>query len=212
MKNVMVVTALFFLLISAGSAAPLCASASAVTTGFSCSIGGLTINIQSVTGVGVTPELNLVQSTSSSGTVTLAFNPNITPSAGSQEIKLFYQLTGSAGTVSSTVTGVDASLTEHACTAAYTGDTCSAVDLGSFTVDGSTSGNTSAALNLTGSDVFIFKDINVAAAGALTLFTQNITTGGNGGPGGGEVPEPMSIVLMGSGLVALSFLRKFRKA
>ena len=212
MKNVMVVTALFFLLISAGSAAPLCANGSAVTSGFTCSVGGLTINVWSVTGVGVTPELNLVQSSASGDTVNLAFNPNLVPSSGSQEIKLIYELTGGAATISSTVTGVNASLTEHACTAAYTGDTCSGTDLGSFTVDGSTSGTTSSLLNLTGSDVFIFKDINVSAAGALTLFTQNITTGGTGGPGGGEVPEPMSIVLMGSGLVALSFLRKFRKA
>ena len=211
MRNVMVITALFFLLMSAGSAATMCANGSAVTSGFSCSVGGLTINVWSVTGIGVTPELNLVQSSATGDTVNLAFNPNITPSSGSQEIQLVYELTGGAATVSSTVTGVNASLTEHACTAAYTGTTCSGTDLGSFTVDGSTPGNTSAALNLTGNDVFIYKDINVTAGGALTLFTQNITTGGTGGPGGGEVPEPISIVLMGSGLVALSALRKFRK-
>src|ERR1700693_4493217 len=142
MRNVMVVTALFFLLTAAGSAATMCANGSAVTNGFSCSIGGLTFNVQSITGVGVTPELNLVQSSSGSGAVNLAFNPNITPSSGSQEITMIYELTGGATTVSSTVTGVNASLTESACTAAFIAKVCSGTDLGSFTVTG---GNTSTA-------------------------------------------------------------------
>src|ERR1700730_18491964 len=105
MRNVMVVTALLFLLTAAGSAAPMCTNGSAVNAGFSCSIGGLTINVQSVTGVGITPELNLVQSSAGSNSVNLAFNPNITPSSGSQEITMVYELTGGATTVSSTVTG-----------------------------------------------------------------------------------------------------------
>jgi hypothetical protein len=209
MRNVMVVTALFFLLTAAGGAATMCANGSAVTNGFSCSVGGLTINVQSITGVGISPELNLVQTDASTTAVNFAFNPNITPSSGSQEIVFVYELTGGATSVSSTVTGVNASLTEQACTAAFTGKVCSGVDLGSFTVTG---GNTSTALNLTGNSVFILKDINVAAGGGLTLFTQNITTGGGGGPGGGQVPEPVSIILMGSGLVALGVIRKLRKA
>jgi hypothetical protein len=212
MRNVIAVTALLFLLTAAGSATTMCANGSAVTAGFSCSVGGLTINVLSVTGVGVTPELNLVQSSASGDTVNLAFNPNIVPTDGSQELTFVYELTGGASTVSSTVTGVNASLTESACTAAFIGNVCSGTSLGSFTVNGSESGNTSTSLTLTGNDVFIMKDINVSAGGGLTLFTQNFTGGGGNGGGGGEVPEPVSIVLMGSGLLALSFLRKLRKA
>jgi len=192
MRNVMVAIALFFLLTAAGSAATMCANGSAVTNGFSCSVGGLTINIQSVTGVGISPELNLVSAGVNGTDVTLAFNPNIVPSTGDQQIIFVYELTGGADTVSSTVTGVNASLTERACTAAFIGSVCSGTDLGSFTV---TSG-TSAALNLTGDSVFIMKDITVTTGGGLTLFTQNFT-GGSGSPGGGEVPAPLSLLLIG---------------
>jgi hypothetical protein len=207
MRNVMVVTALFCLLTSAGSAATMCANGSAVTAGFSCSVGGLTINVLSLTGVGVSPELNLVQVNTSGDAVNLAFNPNLTLTDGTQEIILVYELTGGAATVNSTVTGVNASITESACTAAFVAGACSGTSLGSFTVTGAAG----TPLTLTGNDVFIMKDITVTAGGALTLFTQDFTGGGGGG-GGGEVPEPVSVVLMGSGLVALSLLRKLRKA
>ena len=66
---------------------------------------------------------------------------------------------------------------------------------------------------------FLFKDIGVsptwptATGGGLTSRVESITpaTAGGGGGAGGEVPEPISFILMGSGLVVLGLLKKARR-
>ena len=47
------------------------------------------------------------------------------------------------------------------------------------------------------SPVYIFKDIDAGAGGALSEFTQSFST-----------PEPVSMVLLGSGLLGLGLLRR----
>jgi len=51
------------------------------------------------------------------------------------------------------------------------------------------------------SELFIWKDLNSDAGGTLTSFTESFQT-----------PEPMSITLMGAGLLGLGLFRKRRKA
>jgi hypothetical protein len=216
MRKVMVVAAAFFLVAALGSAAPMCTNGPtnlSTTMGFSCSLGGLTFSDFSVISAGgnPSPEVDVRTSTDASGNVTLAFNPNIASPTMTQDIWLFYQVSGSPTKVTGTVTGVSAAISEHACTAAYVNFACSGSSLGGFVI--SSGGVESGSLGLTGSSVWLFKDINVKTGGGLTLFTQTFPGGGGGGPGGGgEVPEPVSFILMGSGLVALSLLRKVRKA
>ena len=49
--------------------------------------------------------------------------------------------------------------------------------------------------------MFIWKDLNSEAGGSLTTFTESFQT-----------PEPMSIILLGAGLLGLGLIRKRRKA
>jgi hypothetical protein len=217
MRNVMVVVAAFFLVAALGSAAPLCTNGpiNLSTTMLSCSLGGLTFSDFAVISAGgnPSPEVDVRTSLDASGNVTLAFNPNIASPTMTQDIWLFYKVAGGATTVTGTLTGVSAAISEHGCTAAYINFACSGTSLGGFVI--SSGGAESASLALTGTSAWLFKDINVKTGGGLTLFTQTfpgIPGGGGGGAGGGEVPEPVSFILMGSGLVALSLLRKVRRA
>jgi hypothetical protein len=217
MRKVMVVAAAFFLVAALGSAAPMCTDGPinlSITAGFSCSLGGLTFSDFTVISAGgnPSPEVDVRTSVDASGNVTLAFNPNIANPSITQDIWLFYQVSGGTTSVTGTLTGVNAGISEHACSAAYVNFACSGTSLGGFVI--ASGGPESGVLNLTGDSVWLFKDINVTTGGALTLFTQTFPggEGGGGGGGGGEVPEPVSFILMGSGLVALSLLRKVRKA
>ena len=215
MRKVMVVAAAFFLVAALGSAAPMCTNGTInlSTTMLNCSLGGLTFSDFAVISAGgnPSPEVDVRITTDASSNVTLAFNPNIGSATMTQDIWLFYKVGGSATSVTGTLTGVSAAISEHGCTAAYVNFACSGSSLGGFVI--SSGGTESASLALTGSAAWLFKDINVRTGGGLTLFTQTFPGGGTGtGSGGGEVPEPVSFILMGSGLVALSLLRKVRKA
>ena len=215
MRKVMVVAAAFFLVAALGSAAPMCTSGPtnlSTTMGFSCSLGGLTFSNFAVISAGgnPSPEVDVRISVDTSNDVTLAFNPNIANPSMTQDIWLFYQVSGGATSVTGSLTGVSAAISEHACTAAYVNFACSGSSLGGFVI--ASGGTESGSLGLTGSAAWLFKDINVRTGGGLTLFTQTFPGGGGGGGTGGQVPEPVSFILMGSGLVALSLLRKVRKA
>ena len=63
-------------------------------------------------------------------------------------------------------------------------------------------------------DQDIFKDIGVSpsapstSGGTIASFTQSYTVNSGGGSGSGsEVPEPMTLMLLGSGLLAVGLMR-----
>jgi hypothetical protein len=62
--------------------------------------------------------------------------------------------------------------------------------------------------------LYIFKDIGVlpnypvAGGGSVSSFSQTFSVPGGGSGSGSTVPEPVTMMLVGSGLVAVGFLRR----
>jgi len=65
------------------------------------------------------------------------------------------------------------------------------------------------------SPIYVWKDINLISQGTdgagISLFSQSFMPGeGSGGPGGGPVPEPMTFLSVGAGLIAVALYTKRR--
>jgi len=141
--------------------------------------------------------------------VDLAFNPALTANGDEEFI---FRVSGGISQIDLTVAGTGGSITERACAnpIATTGShsfvctdstgTVVVAPLAQLTV-GSNSSAVSAIFNAT-SPVYIFKDIQTVGANSqLTEFTQSF-----------EIPEPLTMALLGSGLLCLGLLsRRSRK-
>lgn len=167
--------------------------------------GGLTFDnfeVVNPTG-GATGLIDITQYTDTGcGTeICISFNPNL---QANQDEALEFEVTGGISDIDMSVGGQNASITETACTVPVPTSgidlgICPSGDiLGQITVSsGEANQPVFSTPFSTTSPVYIFKDINTGSGGALSEFTQSFQT-----------PEPVSMVLLGSGLLALGLLRR----
>ncbi len=189
---------------SVTKAAQLCASGESIfgltvtpgqtyTSTFSCQLGNTVFsNFSVVTNAGfpATSLFNLALSVNTGGG---ELDFGVTLSAG-EDLRLYYQIASGVDGMTMSVAGTGSTITETACSQAFTGVVCGGTVLADFAAS-SNQTVTSAFSEIVPVD-YIFKDIQ--AGSGLSDFTQTI------------IPEPMTLSLMGAGLLGLGILGRRR--
>jgi hypothetical protein len=215
------VAALAAAMASTASASELCAGVSNVTTiaaAGGCTVAGSTLLFDNFI---VSPSAGFTGATV--GIATLAFGTGVfgsdvdlafqigglsgpgIPDLG--DIELYYTVTGGIDGVdmsvqaSPVVTGGSLTVTEKACTTAFVGGACGGVTLANFTVISTGQPVTTTQLFTTpySGEVYILKDLSYDGATTSSLINSHVVS---------TVPEPMTLSLMGAGLLGLGLVRR----
>ena len=184
-------------------AAPLCAGPVYVTNpGFECSIGGLTFG--GFSAVPATPgsptQVSLVNASVVGSTVYMNFNPGL---VSGQDIWFYFTVTGGVLGVDLSLSGTGALISEVVCSQPLLPNNNCPVDTELARIGNSTGMPVVNAYFPATQTVYIYKDILVqnipGTPGELSSFTQSFHT-----------PEPMTFVLIGTGLLGLGILGRRR--
>lgn len=170
-----------------------------LTPGFSCSLGPLTFSgfSASAGGMPVTPVIALGTLTGLTGTVAvLDFDTNFdTNTLVSRDISFTFEVTGPVNEIDGWLGGSgNRNIFENVCASAncdVPGDPFVFLYLSQAQTTGSVPFDLSR-------NVWISKDISVSAGAGLSDFSQSFHT----------LPEPLAMVLVGSGLLGLGALRR----
>lgn len=188
----------------------------AVTSSTVVTCGGLSFSNFEVTNAtggaaGIVDILAGSDYDSVTGATYLNFNPNL---AANEDEQFLFTVTGGLSQIDLSVGGNNATITERACAnpisltgglAALCTDPTGTTEwnpLGQITVaSGAPDQPVFSSPFPNTSPVYIFKDIETGANGQLSEFTQSFDPGSS-------TPEPLSMVLLGSGLLGLGLLRR----
>jgi hypothetical protein len=214
--NRMLVCALALLVfMGIAGATPACTSGPIIVTGSTTiDCGGLSFtNFNVVTAFPLTvPLVAYVSSSVSNSVVDISFNPGLSSPQTQwgqlpQDLWFYFQVNGTGITgVDLTVGGTKATIDETVCSAPTVNNVCptgtTLATMAAFSYPGQNSVTEMFNSPFNGT-LYVFKDIGVAQGGALSSFSQSFH---------GSVPEPASMLLIGSGLLALGFARRhFRR-
>ena len=218
MRKTLLMIVLAVAFVAVASADPLCTTAvigapNVLAGGFSCNQLGLDFSNFTASNAGLVPNpiVNLTMVTIVGNTVNLTFNPGLDATNGREDIYFNFMVSGTLLGVDLTNGGTGlTSIGETVCSAPLVNNACpaGATLLASFTA---ASQQTKAATFAAPSQVsYVFKDIfatadtetgTVSNAGHLSSFTESFDT---------PVPEPITFMLIGSGLLALGLIRRVR--